>query len=194
LFVSDDSIFTVGGSYQLVANDGYLKEAFTGEVFNVGKATRVTVTSVSGDGQIEIEEDLTNIYFPSGSRIGRDPQPVCVYLQGMDKIQTLTNISLKDKVNTGDPPFQVYDVSFVAPDFSTNSERIRNSISVSPIKILARGIDDFVGKEYRGSLIGMYYCGDLESGSTLYIDGKQYKVFSIFESQRLTSVAIGPME
>jgi translation elongation factor P/translation initiation factor 5A len=40
----------------------------------------------------------------------------------------------------------------------------------------------------------MYYCGDLESGSTLYIDGKQYKVFSIFESQRLTSIAIGPME
>lgn len=195
LDVNDSSVFQAGGVYQLTAvNDpGFYREMVNGERISVGKARRVTVNSIVSSEEITIDETLEYDY-PAGSKIGPDVQPVGVYLQGLDKMQTLTNLNLVDTLNTVDPVFQTCSLDYISSSFISSSERLNDSVVVSPIIMNNLGVTSLVDSETRGRMIGVYYSGAVSSGSTVQINGQNYKAFSIFESSKLTSVVIGPME
>ena len=194
LKVANTSMFKVEESYQLIKiGDGFLKEGFNGELRKMGIATSITVTAVrQSASEIDIETPLVDT-FPAGSKIGQDPQPVCVFMYGKDAVQTLTNKHKTDSRISEDPPWQTYKTTYLSQTAQTRSERI-DGTTIFPVRLQTYGIDYWVDSEVRGRLIGVYGGGVVGNEGEVTIEGEKYVSFSIYNSAILGRVFIGPTE
>lgn len=201
--VTDASIFNIGAQYRLAQIDDsatVMHTAFNGEMRNTAHAEIVTISSVQqhsvSPAEITISSPLKNAY-TAGAKMAEDLQPVCLSVDGMNRVSSINNINTNDDDINNDVPYQWYTYKKPQIDTQTRSERIGGT-NAWPVLLSHSGAADSLtvtSKDARGKLNGVYFVHTtIDNESTIEIDDKRYLVISVFNSLLLTKIAIGPLE
>lgn len=199
LHVNDVGSFKVGSTYKMLDPNTYITiTGFDGYERYSSLGQQIVITNISQlKSTITIENPLASV-FSKGATIGRDIQPVCVSGGNMDYI-IVTNFIDADGYLANNYPFQFYDLIYPVQSIQTLSERIAG-VTAWPVILSHSAIQDqrngsyITQKESRGSLIGVYYVSGISNEGSVQINNRRYMVFSIKDSNKLASIAIGPME
>lgn len=211
LEVTDASIFKIGEKYIIVDTVGgstHVSYAaleasdnlFAGLDRKFGPSETVTVSSINTIAStITLSSGLTRSY-ATGSKIGKDPQPVMVRAEDYNEAYVLNNLNLLDGHNSKDPPYQRYRLMPAYELTEENDNIHRNNAGlVYPIVLRDSGLNSVTGAEVRGTLRGVYRGGGSFVNGRIYtINGQDYVALipsdiGTFAEGR-GKVLIGPLE
>ena len=194
--VDDTSKFKIGASYKMLKIRGG-----TDFITNYGKTVKrnlgemVSIAAVNySNSQVTLSSVPSQTY-TVGTLIGEEVQPVGVFLSGKDEVQTLDRVNTVTGYINDNPVFQTYKLG-VPYDFypTTTNERI-GGVTTWPVVLTQTEMGNYGPGEVRGELDGVKYgASSFPNGSSFTIDGKKYLKFSIYNSYRLGTIFIGPVE
>jgi len=206
LTVDNVSSFKIGENYMIIDVTGdssthvpFSTLASSDSLFGdwnkiFGPSETITIDNVNtGSSTITLSNPLTRSY-KTGSKLGKDPQPVMVRAETLNEAYVLNNLNIVDGHNSKDAPYQRYQL--------TNSSTLVNSFDsqqrsdgafVYPVIIQQTALNNVTGAEARGQLKNIYYAGT-SFGSEVYItiNGQQYVVLNPEDVS--LNIAIGPLE
>lgn len=222
VFIDDTSNFKIGSSYR-IANvvgiipdnqerdgdffDGYAKENFAGIARRELPHEIVTIQNISSSS-LTLTSPVKS-WYPAGSKIGEEIQPVGLWVDSMDRIQTLnmTPGSSSDGYASGTPSAQWSTVQQAQLSQQTRSERV-DGTNVWPYLLAHSGINtsksanvNLTEADSRGRLKGVFRGSSdvISLKGTIEINGKTYKRFDVWghnfqSSPLMTVMVIGPLE
>jgi hypothetical protein len=194
--------FEVNKGYFIIdvtGDKGYIKEdEIEGSRRRLVHSEQITVTDVvvveDEPDTVIVTASIRNDY-PSGAKLGIDPQPVGVFMDDLHKFQTTNKIPgiYDDLDGSDDAAAQVYSMV-------QNDEVVRrgNRVERTDSKFVwpsrfgtIEGEGFYIGKEFRGQMKGVYSLTTF-TGLTININGEGY--LSLRTDAAQTSWAIGPLE
>jgi len=172
----------------------------TGDVENIPRnfmpTEFFTITDVSPG--VSITVDQINNRYSAGSRIGLDPQPVGITMDGFDKIQMLNSINTFDSSGGFSMALNIAKLETVKESVvnASGGDARRNLYALWPINILNSEANDtsLSGEEARGSLIGVFATsgtGTLVTEDTISVGENTYITFDVSTSKNFRYV-FGP--
>jgi hypothetical protein len=197
--------FNDNTNYVVVGTSGPFENKYykiDGRTKIIGNSELITVTKAHDDYVIAT---LRNNY-KAGTKISLDPQPVCLFFDELEKVQTTCSpqkltIDYADITNGSDDSSRnIYNVILDETSIKTLvSGCVTNNYDI-PVDTLKFGCaeseGDHVINEIGGSLIGMYMIGknsSIQSGQIININGSGYMIIDI-PSYTNKYIAIGPLE
>lgn len=183
--VEDVGIFKVGSKYMILntKSNGVLQTFPNGEQEYIGDSEQIIIQSVSKpNSSITVTAALKRTY-PSGSKIGEDPQPVCVSLVELEKCQTLNAVhtgwmdSTFDKYLSHDRAYNMYKYQLVTQTTTSS----RSGSQLYPAAFRCDAISGRTVTDSRGKLIGFYFrntSGGIKPPEAITVGEKTYMGFN----------------
>lgn len=192
--VADITKFKVGASYKIV-NMGP-GTSFTTHYGKTVQRSLGEVVSIVAVDYVEsvITTSATTQTYTEGALIGEEVQPVGVFLSGREELQVLNSTNTDGFINSN-PVFQTYKLGTPYSFYSQNlCERV-DGTTTWPIVLTQASFSNYRYGEIRGELDGVLSgYSSLTNGSTYTRDGKTYIKFSLYNSYRLGTIFVGPLE
>jgi hypothetical protein len=194
--VANPCLFDIGKQYMIssISGEKVAKSSNwnnTSKIFGVSQV--ITVLAKNGN---TLSITPTEYDFYAGDKIGEDPMPIMVSIYSRDHAQVIDNWSLVNDTHFEDPPWQTYRMTPAVDSVfaeTIGSDNRANETYLFPI-LLVQGGNDYIGKEVRGELIGVYASGtsvaseeEIASGADTYI------AFEIHNSGIPQRIVVGPM-
>lgn len=149
------------------------------------------------DPGVSITADSLNNFYPAGSRIAPDPQPVCITFNGMDRAQTLNHIDTVNTEGSTDMAENIVKLESASDEIvnASGNDGRRGAFNLWPISLVNEGLEaPFSGTEVRGKLIGIFAISSSGTANedTIRIGQNAYVIFD-FKTNKSYSFAVGPI-